>query len=154
MDTSEPVRVIDDFRGDYRWLSNFHLCRIVYEGIVYPSTEHAYQAAKDTDESVRRWIAQAPTCREAKTMGGRNGLVNLRPDWEQVKNQVMMDVCWIKFTVHADLREKLLATGDALLIEGNSWGDEYWGCVRRNGVWVGRNQLGKTLMSIRRFIRG
>lgn len=133
---------INDFRFQYRWLSNFHVAPIRYEGILYPSTEHAYQAAKSLDEDVRHHFAALPTPRDAKRAGRT---VALRGDWEYVKNRVMYDVCFAKFTSHHYLWEALVATGDTKLVEGNTWNDTYWGVC--NGV--GRNQLGITLMVIR-----
>lgn len=158
---------IDKFFGEYRWLSNFHLCDIEYEGIVYPSTEHAYQAAKVSDPEIRKQCL-GMSCKEVKRWGRtlredldyldktKNIHLNrtLPADWdtgpilEQKRVRVMWDVCWYKFNKHADLKEKLLATGDAELIEGNSWGDKFWGVC--NG---GENMLGKILMQIREDIR-
>lgn len=142
--------MIDDFRGPYRWLSNFHLCVVEYQGLDYPSTEHAFQAAKCTNMHEVMAIRAAPTCGAAKRMAGPGGIITLRHDWEQVKDQVMYEVCLDKFTRHADLREKLLATGDEALVEGNTWGDTYWGVCRGKGA----NKLGEILMRIRREIRG
>ena len=86
------------------------------------------------------------TSPEAKALGRK---IELRPDWDSVKDIVMYDVCKLKFTTHTDLKEKLLSTGDAELIEGNYWGDVYWGVC--NGI--GKNKLGKTLMRIRSELR-
>jgi ribA/ribD-fused uncharacterized protein len=131
--------------GPYRWLSNFHVSPIWYEGITYASTEHAYQAAKTLDVEKRKEVLRL-TCAEAKRWGRQ---VLLRSDWEDIKLQVMMDVCWYKFTVHGDLMKLLLETGDAELVEGNTWGDTYYGVC--NGV--GENNLGKILMQIRDELR-
>lgn len=76
-------------------------------------------------------------------------LVHLRPDWDLIKDKVMYEVCWLKFSTHPDLKEKLLATGDRELVEGNFWGDAYWGVY----LGVGENKLGKTLMKIRSELR-
>lgn len=142
------MKTIDDFRGEYRWLSNFHLCTIHYEHLVYPSTEHAYQAAKSEHTSMRMlFTTSAMTCREAKRAGGS---LTLRADWEQVKDGVMLAVLRDKFTRHADLRVKLLSTGDAQLIEGNTWGDTYWGVCRG----IGKNMLGTLLMQVRSELAG
>ena len=84
---------------------------------------------------------------QAKYKGRR---VTLRSDWERVKVDLMYQICKAKFTQHADLAEQLLATGDAELIEGNTWGDRIWGAV--NGV--GANNLGKILMRIRAELAG
>jgi len=75
--------------------------------------------------------------------------LSLRHDWDEVKDQVMYEVCMSKFTKHPDLKEKLLSTGDAYLEETNHWGDTYWGVCEG----VGTNKLGQTLMKIRKEIK-
>ena len=75
----------------------------------------------------------------------------LRPDWEKVKNGIMEEIVCAKFTQHTDLAEKLLATGDRVLVEGNHWGDTFWGVDTRTGQ--GENHLGKILMKVREELR-
>lgn len=87
-------------------------------------------------------IAAAETPGRAKRMGR---MVQLRGDWEQVKFNIMLDIVLAKFHQHKDLSEALLDTGDATLIEGNTWHDTTWGVC--NGV--GTNWLGKILMMVR-----
>ena len=136
---------IDRFRGDYAFLSNFHRHRFDWRGRTYPTSEHAFQSAKSRDDRERERIRAASSPAEAKRLGRR---ADLRCEWEQVKDDVMHSVLQAKFAVPA-LRDALLATGDAELVEGNTWGDVYWGvCGGR-----GRNQLGRTLMRIRDDIR-
>ena len=136
---------ISDFRGEYRWLSNFYSCQIVLDGKIYPSTEHAYQAAKTLDENEREQIRIAPKFRDAKNLGKK---VTKRSDWDEVKIAVMKECLRQKFE-RPDLREKLLATGNQKLIEGNTWMDQFWGIC--NGI--GSNHLGKLLMALREEIR-
>lgn len=134
----EPIAA---FEGEYRFLSNFWPCEIRYNRITFPSTEHAYQAAKTHDMDRRREIALAKTAGESKKLGRT---VTLRPDWDAVKEQVMRQLLLIKF---ADpiLMARLKETGTRELIEGNHWGDFYWGvCGGR-----GENKLGKLLMLLR-----
>lgn len=132
---------IDRFLDEYFFLSNFYERPVTFEGITYQNNEAAFQAQKTLDRAARAVFAGLnPT--EAKKQGRR---VSLRADWEQVKIGLMYEICRAKFTQHPDLAEKLLATGDAELIEGNTWGDRIWGAV--NGV--GANNLGKILMRIR-----
>lgn len=140
---------ITSFTGEYKWLSNFELATVIYEGLTYKHNEGAFQAAKDLRPEIRQKFTQM-TPREAKNAGQRNGIVILRPDWEDIKDQVMYDVNLDKFTRHLHLREKLLATGDRRLTEGNNHGDRIWGTV--DGV--GQDRLGKILMRIRRELRG
>jgi predicted NAD-dependent protein-ADP-ribosyltransferase YbiA (DUF1768 family) len=75
--------------------------------------------------------------------------VQLRTGWETSKNAVMKALLIQKFTRHLDLAQALLATGEADLIEGNDWGDVYWGVCRAHG----RNQLGRQLMEVRALLR-
>jgi ribA/ribD-fused uncharacterized protein len=74
----------------------------------------------------------------------------MRPDWEQVKILIMTSLVRDKFTRHQDLKEQLLATGDAELIEGNWWGDTFWGVCKGKG----ENHLGKVLMKVREELKG
>lgn len=137
--------MIDVFDGDNSFLSNFYYAPIVYEGVRYNSTEVAYQASKTLYDSDKKKFVGL-TSPEAKRLGRE---IKLRDDWESVKDQIMYEVCWLKFSTHQDLKESLLATGDEELIEGNWWGDTYWGVC--NGV--GQNKLGKILMKIRSELR-
>ena len=136
------MTTIDQFTGDYDFLSNFHPSPIEVDGVVYPTVEHAFQAAKTFDRTEKQSVAEAATPGLAKRLGRK---VRLRPDWERVKVGIMEDLVRLKFTTHADLREKLLATGVAGLIEGNTWNDRFWGVCRGQG----RNELGKILMRVR-----
>ena len=133
------------FHGAHFFLSNFSAAPVVLDGQTYPTVEHAFQAAKTFDPAERQAIQAAPTPASAKRLGRQ---VALRPDWEPVKFDLMLRLLQQKFS-QPDLRQALLATGDAELIEGNTWGDRVWGCVRAQGQWVGQNQLGKLLMRVR-----
>lgn len=134
--------MIREFQGEYRWLSNFYHSPLEYEGIPYLSVEAAFQAQKQP-ERAPSFINLNPS--EAKRLGRQ---VNLRPDWEEVKDRIMYEIVKEKFRNY-DLAMKLLATGDQELEEGNTWGDTYWG-VCKNG---GQNKLGKILMQVRDFIK-
>lgn len=136
---------ITHFHGDYFFLSNFYPSQIEWEGELYPTLEHAFQAAKTFDLEERRAVQYATTAAGAKQIGRH---VNLRTDWEQVKLDVMRDLVRKKFR-EPELRAKLTATGDAKLIEGNTWNDKTWGCVMFRGEWIGKNWLGKVLMEVR-----
>ena len=131
---------IERFAGQYRFLSNFYLCNVMLDGVSYPSTENAYQAAKTLDHELRKQF-QSCTASAAKK-GGR--YLPLRKDWESAKLGVMLDLLRKKFARGA-IRDQLLATGDVELIEGNTWGDTYWGVCGG----VGENMLGKLLMQVR-----
>ena len=135
---------IDSFDGQYAFLSNFYDSPITYEGINYPTVEHAFQAAKSMDSSVRKTIANMDTPGKAKRAGRK---VELRSDWETVKFDVMKELVTLKFQI-PELREKLKATGDAELIEGNTRKDTCWGVCNGKGA----DNLGKILMEVRKTI--
>lgn len=138
--------VIDSFDNEYAFLSNFYEVPVKWEGITYPSNEHAFQAAKSLNPACRLEVAAAGTPGKAKRMG-RN--LQLRSDWENVKYDIMLDIVLAKFHQHLDLAEALLDTGNAELIEGNWWNDTTWGVC--NGV--GKNWLGKILMTVREQLK-
>lgn len=135
--------MIDRFSGEYSFLSNFHSVRIKYEGLIYPSVEHAYQASKTLVKSVRVKVREAPTAGIAKKMGRR---IELRDDWDKVKLEIMRSLLLKKFRV-LELRSRLLGTVGEELVEGNNWGDRYWGVCGGKG----ENNLGKLLMEVRDF---
>lgn len=137
--------MIAEFNGKYRFLSNFYPCIVQYEGVLYPTVEHAYQAAKTLDASDREAIRKCRKAGDAKRVGRH---VQLRPDWETVKVDTMRGLLWMKFTSTA-MTELLLATGDEELLEGNWWDDTFWGVCRGKG----ENHLGKLLMEIREQLR-
>jgi ribA/ribD-fused uncharacterized protein len=133
---------IESFSGDYRFLSNFFRATrtIILDGVEYWSIEHAYQAAKTLDYTERAQF-RFGTPSEAKRLGKT---VKIRQDWEHVKEDFMLDFLRQKF-IDTDLEEKLVSTGDAELIEGNYWGDVYWGVCKG----IGLNRLGVLLMQVR-----
>ena len=136
---------IDRFRGEHAFLSNFHRAPFEWQGQVWSTSEAAFQAAKTHDDRLRQRIRQAPSPAAAKRLGRR---ADLRPDWEDVKDDVMHAILQAKFAM-PQLRDALLATGDAELVEGNTWGDVYWGVCRGRG----RNRLGQILMRVRDDLR-
>lgn len=140
------MRTIAAFNGEFRWLSNFWPVSITCaDGITYPSSEHAYMASKTLDMGIRREVATLKTAGDAKRFGRK---IKLRADWEEVKRNEMLSVLRLKFRDPL-LRIKLINTGDARLVEGNTWGDTYWGVC--NGQ--GQNVLGQLLMLVRDEIR-
>ena len=143
--------MINCFDGKYAFLSNFYESPCDFEGILYTTVEHAFQAAKTLDRNERLKIAVAETPGKAKRMGRS---VTLRPDWEEIKIDVMRQCLHSKFK-DPDLVFALLDTGDEELVEGNTWHDNCWGnctceqCVNKPG----ENKLGKLLMEIRKEFR-
>jgi N-glycosidase YbiA len=138
--------MIDSFQGKHRWLSNFWPAQVAYDGQIYPTVEHAYVASKTLDLSMRGVVCSTTSPGHVKRLG--KNLV-LRPNWENLKYSIMEYLVTQKFYNHKDLREMLLSTGDMELVEGNGWGDTYWGVC--NGV--GQNHLGKILMKVRKELQ-
>lgn len=131
-----------EFQGQHRWLSNFWPCVVELEGMQFQSVEAAYVAAKTTCMITRKEIQQLASAGDCKRYGRK---LKLRPDWEEVKLEIMRQLLQQKFAKGSDLAIKLLKTGDCKIIEGNSWGDTFWGVCRG----VGSNHLGNLIMVIR-----
>jgi ribA/ribD-fused uncharacterized protein len=123
--------------GDYSFLSNFY-----WNGW---TVEHHFQAAKTDDPTWASRILNAPSPNAAKKLGRK---APLRPTWDSEKVAVMLTLLRMKF-LDRGLAQKLLDTGDAELVEGNWWGDTFWGVS--NGV--GENHLGRLLMQVREELR-
>ncbi|RSN60523.1 DUF1768 domain-containing protein [Amycolatopsis sp. WAC 04182] len=141
---------IEKFRGRYEFMSNFYRHTIVGTGgIPYPTNEAAFQAAKTPNLLERCLIASAPTPREAKRRGR---LVSLRAGWNDTGRHVVMRAVLRAKFADPELSRLLLATGDARLVEGNRWHDQFWGdcrCGRAACARPGRNFLGRYLMELR-----
>jgi ribA/ribD-fused uncharacterized protein len=133
---------INSFRGEHRFLSNFYPAIVKLEGVLYPTVEHAFQAAKTTDQRLRAEIRNCETAADAKQLGRR---VPLRPDWDAVKVLIMENFVRQKFAPGSNLAARLIATGNAVLVEGNDWGDTFWGVCRGKG----ENMMGRILMLVR-----
>lgn len=142
--------MLNSFRGENFFLSNFYEHPVRFEGMIFPNNEAAFQAAKTTDLEKRvPFQTMAPD--EAKKAGRK---IDLRPDWEDIKDAIMYLICAAKFS-DSILRERLLTTGDEELVEGNYWHDNNFGdcfCGKCKNT-VGKNVLGKILMRIREEFR-
>lgn len=139
---------ITSFRGEYGFLSNMYGVEVVWDGRTYRNTESAFQSAKVLSAEERDEF-----CGLSGVMAKRKGRrVSLRPDWETVKDGIMEEVVRAKFEQHPELAEKLAATGDAPLMEGNAWHDTYWGVDSR--TLRGENRLGEILMKVRAELTG
>jgi hypothetical protein len=145
---------IDQFGGQHAVLSNFFTCSVQMGDITFPSSEHAFQAAKSSSRADWEAIARLPDPGQAKQYGRT---VQLRADWDKVRKRVMLNVLMAKFGRHPSLAAVLSATGQELLVEGNYWHDNYWGdcrCLRRAScAEPGLNYLGKLLMAVRDILR-
>jgi len=138
------LSAIREFSGEYFFLSNFDRSPLFLHGHLYVTGEHAFQAQKTLSPFKRRKIQGASTPRLAKIYGRD---VELREDWDDIKDRVMTQVIHAKFPQGSALALRLLRTGDRDLVEGNTWGDTYWGVNVATGH--GKNKLGTILMSRR-----
>lgn len=139
------MKAISQFRGEFRFLSNFFPATVVMDGLRFTDTEAAFQSQKEPEKAhMFEGLDPATT----KAMGRK---ANLREDWDEVKNDVMRRVVRLKFEQNTDLRKRLIDTGDAVLIEGNNWHDNYWGACTCEGCErkKGKNMLGNILMELR-----
>jgi ribA/ribD-fused uncharacterized protein len=160
-----PALLIDWFdefmdENDYWFLSNFaEGFPFTYKGSWFPTSEHAYAFAKvdPLADDASLWadlimFADDPGVAKAHGRG-----CPLRPDWEEIKFNVMREIVFAKFTSNPEARRLLLATGDAYLQEGTFWGDTVWGVIYEDDVPFqkrkGTNWLGTILMEIRGMLR-
>lgn len=134
---------ITSFSGSFRFLSNFYPCKVVYEGIEYPSSEHAYVAAKTDNQLQKLAISEIPSTSDVKRFGRQ---IKLKDNWDNIKISIMKNIVEAKFDQNPDLMKLLQETRNYELIEGNNWGDRFWG---QSPLGNGRNELGKILMSVR-----
>lgn len=142
--------MIDSFREEYEFLSNFYYHTMYINRIAYPTMEHYFQAHKSESRKIRIKIASANTPLRARRLGRK---IQLAPDWDDNKrNKVMENGLNIKF-YDKTLMNNLLETEDQILIEGNYWHDNYWGdcnCLDCMNIY-GENWLGRLLMKIRKI---
>lgn len=143
--TVQTLTGIYGFFGSTRWLSNFHLAPVQFEGLLYPSTEHAYQAARYSQD-MRKYCLGMTAINVMK--------------WGRVKPRrsdhldVMTEVIEQKFNEHPELKIKLHATGHQTIAEMNDWQDTYWGvCWHPEGYVYGENHLGEIIMRVRDRLR-
>ena len=134
--------MITSFSGEYRWLSNFWPVLINYEGLVYPSTENAYQASKTYPEYREPYKFYTPG--KAKREGAK---IAIRPDWDREGTMFKLQELKYKDPWLANL---LILTDEQEIIEGNDWGDTFWG---ESPIGNGQNKLGKMIVTIRTRIK-
>jgi ribA/ribD-fused uncharacterized protein len=140
--------IISEFQGDYRWLSNHVPVIVTYDGHKFPTVEHAYVYSKTlVKEEQELFLAEMDDMSpgQAKRLGKS---LTLRPDWESVRLDIMRDLTRQKYSKEY-YRSKLLQTGDAEIVEGNTWGDTFWGKYKGEG----ENNLGKIIMEVREHLR-
>lgn len=132
------------FFEEHRFLSNYHECEIIYDGIIYGSTESAYQSAKFPISLRKQFTNISP--KDAKALGSKLRMGKEEVEkWDQKRLDVMREICEYKFFNHPELAQRLLETGDKYLEETNTWNDCFYGVSHG----YGENHLGKILMDIR-----
>ena len=149
------MKIISRFRGKYRFLSNFSESPFTFEGLRYPTVEHAYQERKTLDPKQRVVIRTSPNVVTAARIGRSKSTI-LRPDWYDIKGKIMEPLVYEKFKQNPELAKMLIETGDAILIEGNYWHDNYFGlcsCVKCHEGEQPLNMLGEILMMVRSRLR-
>lgn len=135
----KKLEVIGSFKGPYAFLSNFYPAKVMLDGVEYPNVECAYQAAKTTDPEIREKL------RTSSPEWAKRNAPPKPPDWYSRSLPLMESLVRAKFTITLELRKLLLATHPLKLVEGNTWGDTFFGVCNGSG----ENHLGKTLMKVR-----
>ncbi len=153
--------VVKKFDGEYFFLSNFYPATFMWRNREYPTVEHAFQGAKNMAmkeallpemTAYLEKVIAAPTPAKAKYLG-RSVDLDI-PEWDKRKVQWMSEIIHAKFAANTsdeDLIGQLTQTGAMLLVEGNDWGDDFWGRCLKNGKMTGINALGSLLMNERGF---
>lgn len=144
---------VDSFSGKYESFSNFYPAIVFYEGIRFPTVEHAFVAAKSIDRNFRLMISKIPQ-KQAGKAKRKGRKIELRPNWEDIKVEIMRNLLRQKFK-QPRFKNLLLETDNAVLTEGNYWHDNFWGdcnCEKCQDI-IGINALGLLLMRIRHEIR-
>lgn len=137
------MQAIKEFQGEFRWLSNFWPTQVIWEGLVFPTTENAYQASKCNSLATMKLFTDC-TPGKAKALAKQ---IKIRDNFHSEKLDIMWELNWQKYQ-YPELKRKLLATGTCEIIEGNTWGDTFWGICDGKG----ENHLGKILMDIRELL--
>lgn len=138
-----------EFKGDKNFLSNMYPCEIILNGISYASSENYYMSSKfvGTNDVLAEKLQQC-TPQTSKRLANKHKL-DIRPDWEDIKLQIMQTGLFAKFLQNTELATRLLATGNEHLEERNCWNDTFWGTCKG----VGENNLGKLLMRVREYLK-
>lgn len=139
--------MIKEFKNQYFFLSNFYEYPIYYNKLVFCNAEAAFQAQKAINEKDQYKFINL-NASQARKLGKT---IQLRKDWEEIKDNVMYEIVKRKFTINKELQQKLLETKEEELIEGNWWHDTYWGVDSKTGI--GQNKLGKILMKVREEVK-
>ncbi len=138
--------MIHEFKGEYRWLSNFEAVTITLGDYNYPSVEHAYMSMKCEDPEWKKYCSDKNN--SAGDVKKKSREVKLRDDWDTFKFIVMQTCLEQKFN-QEPFKSKLIETGTQNIVEGNYFGDSVWGVDLKNNPNIGENHLGRLLMKIR-----
>ena len=146
----EDKKIIKFYRatGEYGFLSNLYKVRLIFEGLWFPSSEHAYQYGKFREKNTKKWAMEAPKPHLLSILAHSLFVWDIVNNWSKIKVNRMYNVLKAKFSIYA-LKELLLDTGNSLLIE-NSKTDSFWGIGK---LGKGKNTLGKLLMKVREEIK-
>ena len=141
--------MIDSFRGDNAFLSNFFEAPVRYDGRQYGNSESAYQAAKfkSPEHDPIREQFETTTGKEAKQLVKRYQIAFRRVDWKQVNLAIMAEIVHAKFTQNKTIRLQLVNSFPHDIIECNTWHDYWWGICKGTG----KNWLGRILMAERMY---
>ena len=142
---SAESKAILFYEREFYMFSNFSAFAVKYDGDMWPTAEHAYQAKKFYDFDIRDKIKSARSAQEAKQIA-KVFEHEIRDDWEEVKLRAMEEIIWAKLSQHPYIQEKLLQTGGADIIE-DSHKDAFWGWGPNKD---GENHLGKIWMKLRK----
>lgn len=142
---SKPPKPISRFQFETAFLSNFYPCPVEIDGLIFHSSEAAYMAQKTDSKKIKERFAEISNAAHAKKEGRR---IKLKEGWDNIKLKAMLTVVTAKFEQNPFLANLLVNTGDRPLIEGNDWGDTYWGVCKGEG----ENHLGLILMEVRKRI--
>lgn len=134
--------LINSFTGRYSFLSNFYAAPLIYKNVLFPTVEHAFQAAKSKDPEDWDRFSQIVSPGTAKKEGRK---LKLRKDWDEARLVIMKKLLDQKFSLEP-LRFALVATGKSSIVHGNYWGDTFWGISGGEG----EDHLGKLLVRLRR----
>lgn len=143
----KEIRFYKEF-GEYGYLATYSNYGFFKDGVFWKTSEHYYQAQKFMDSDTKIRIQNAETPKIASIIG-RDRKLNLRSDWEEVKQDVMFDAVYYKFKQNRDILQKFLDTGNARIVEATVK-ENYWGCGPNND---GQNNYGKILIKVREKLR-
>ncbi len=136
------------YESKYYMFSNFSSFAVEWRGVVWMTSEHAYQAAKFEDSEIIEKVKQARSAYDAKTIARSNDDKKIK-NFTEIKIGIMEDILRAKLAQHNCVRDALIETGNREIVE-NSHRDAFWG---RGPDWQGRNELGKVWMKLRSEIQ-